>query len=60
MSHEGLAAAQSLKVFIVYSIFSTGYLLSSPNYLGILYLFKYLNNYLAILSSYFRRLLLFK
>ena len=63
MSHESSIVAQPLRVPIVssYLFYWLSYLyLSSPSYLGILSLFEYLNNYLVIISSYLRRLLLFK
>ena len=63
MFHESSTAAQPLRVLIVssYIFYWLSYLyLSSPSYLGILSLFEYLNNYLVVISSYLRRLLLFK
>ena len=63
MSHESSTVAQPLRVLIVssYIFYWLSYLyLSSPSYLGILSLFEYLNNYLVVISSYLRRLLLFK
>ena len=63
MSHESSTVAQPLRVLIVssYIFYWLSYLyLSSPSYLGILSLFEYLNNYLVVISSHLRRLLLFK
>ena len=62
MFHES-SIAQLLRVLIVFSylFYWLSYLyLSSPSYLGILSLFEYLNSYLVIISSYLRRLSLFK